>query len=779
MSIPVLSGLTDALNLYQRSVVDPIAGTGLGLLNKAKMGLGQGDAGSQQLDSYFQNGIGPGANADPTGALNFGTQGPAGAWGRFGLTAAMDPLNLVGLGLPGMAAHGLEGMGMLSKVPGLADALGGLGKLDALPGALTGKVMDTVGDVAGPMVTGAAGKLAPFVNDFAAEHKDLSQGWTTANLVWKQLNHMLPGQQLGYMADDTTRVLAHGNAGAVGDMIQARGGLLGGSGSTEGDKWAETLGQRPELVSPEAANIPQQSIFTPSNELNKDPWGDPSKGLPFQDWVQAHQDTPVLGGLLQGLRKAGQNQMNIEKGVEGQMRGAVWGSGMNDAMKGPGDELTARMDANGAPELAQMMRDQNYMVHPDALKQTMLQMGYDAKSTDRVAQQWADQIGAPSVMQGHPDPITGAPVPGVVTPASGAFEAANDVTKRQMLDYTNPTRPTNVASDSPEMQRYEGEMLLRGLAANTFGGYKFATSNIPSFMRLTGAHPAIANVPQDYYRNSDQYNLQHGLPESYHGLLPMGNVGGKDLMVNPFSLSSMGQLVGDMGKPADPMSGNSALGDIADTASDVGFGLNPIINAALIASGQKGSTQLPNIIRPLTPIGAAIGAGIGRPVDLEGPVKALGSATEQALTGRQTGSYQDFLLRKRQVELSGGNPMAVDNPTPTANQDVANSQAVEQLITALTGFRGMKEMAPEEAQIRMNQRQGAVEQILSGSTQGVASNPTRGAYDITDPLMEKIYRFSSLTPIEQRHLMEDPVANQIITQNRSELLHGGPGGYMR
>lgn len=720
MALPVLSGITDALSAYQRAVPDTLAGSALLGLNRLKMGLGMGDPGSDQL-AQLGTGL-PGSN--PGAALDFMFRdNPV---GRFGATTAADPMTYLGLGLPGR----LAGLGLVKGLPMAEHALQGLDVLDKIPGQATGKVLDMAGNAIKEPALKLGDILAPMADRFGDAHPLLRDNWTTSNLIWKQLAHSIPGYHVLNFGDDTLRMAANGDFNAVKDALTP--------GGTVTDRFTSELGRdMPSTVGGKAANIPEDSIFTGTSQMTSG-----FKPLPFNNWVD-RQTGPVRFGLDR-LKQLTEANMHFETGMEGRLRGAEFGSGAIDSLKsGAANTVAEDLRAQGRHDLADMLSDRDFIVHPDELKLHLLDQGLSPAN----AKYYSETLGLAQ---------------------DAAEQAGNQRVKDVLFDYTSP----------PRDQMRPGERFFRDTAQNTFGGYKFATNNVPAFMRLAGAHPGLASVPTDYYRNSDYYNALHGLGPSYHGQMPLGQILGHDVSFNPGQLSSLAELVG-AATEKEPQDDMGPAGQLANNVGDLGFGLNPFLKAALIVSGQEGNRQLPDIIRPLSPVSAAAGLALGRPVDLEGGLKSGVAALEHGLTGRNTSSFQDYLIRKRQVELANADPFAATQTSgPVHDQaqlEVSHDQAVEQLLR-FVGIPGFKLSTPEEKEIKLNEAIGRIA-AAHGNPNPARQNPTAGAYDLVDPINEKIMNFTGLPPLEQAELLKDPVIRQKVLEERSRLLHAAPGGY--
>ena len=325
------------------------------------------------------------------------------------------------------------------------------------------------------------------------------------------------------------------------------------------------------------------------------------------------------------------------------------------------------------------------------------------------------------------------------------------------------------------MMSAKAEDVLRSTAQNLFGGYKFAAQNAPNFVRLAGGHPVLANAPAEFYRQSDVYNLTHGLEgPQYHGMVPLGRnpLNGDLIEMNPLGMSSMADLIGAATKP--DTGDATGLGDLSRLAGEVGLGTNPIIKTGLQLTGQMGNDQMSDVVAPLTALSGAVSIARGVPTNLEQGVHDLVAGGEQALTGRETFPYMDYLLRKRQAELgrNGNKWNAAITSGPihdAAVLDTAHRIGTNDLLRTLTPF-DIEMTSPEAQAIGQNQYLQNI--YASRGMTGMASwNPTAHAYEMADPLAEKVARFATLPIMEQQALLRDPRALEMLTRQRSMQIH--------
>jgi hypothetical protein len=631
---------------------------------------------------------------------------------------------------------------------------------------------------------------------------------------------------------------ARGQWGAAGDAAKAlprafKTGITG-SGTTDmgltTDLLNEMGGQIPHAVSDAGVPGAWKGLDPTDVSSNASVFSKYQTHAPIDRWdVEGNQLTaPVVNHpgdwILDKLARLDSWSKNLEQQGELAKRGSAYGRGYTDAIAPDVNLAAAKLESYGFPDTAQELRDSQGIYNPSRLAMELRNQG----ASDSVLR---DVVGDGSGRNGWQGAVQRAggfgdtyvktyadgtehlkPLPTDLEPA-----AAQSVNQSLYRYRTNPIRDAveNWQFAHPSMDLYsagikdgynkvtgedirqafhgapgledaandwdrammsaKAEDVVRSGAQNVFGGYKFAAQNVPNFVRLAGGHPILANAPAEYYRDSDIYNLMHGLPESFHGSMPMGTnpLNGDQLFVNPLGLSSMAELVGAATKPDSGDEG--ALGGLSHLAGEVGLGTNPLIKTGLQLTGQMGNNQMSDTIAPLQALSGIASLATGEPIDLEQPLHSLVATGEQGLTGKQTFPYHDYLVRKRQVELGGaGNPM---NATITSGplhdaavQDVAHRVGIGDLLSTLTPMN-VQSLTPEAAVISHND---ALARRLQYSGNGWAArgNPTAGAYDLVDQLKERVARFNELPPLEQQRLLLDPVAAQMIAETRSNIIHG-------
>ena len=780
MSIPVLSGVGDALQWYQRNVTDPWSGSILQGLNKAKMGLGLGDQGSQVIDQL-----------DPHDVDSYAFQDNP--LGRFAYETATDPLNLVGTGLipTGARALGLGG-----------HALGALEAADKLPGAVSGKALDLLGNAAKGPIMDAAAWAEPHVAAFTDAHPDFASNWQTANQMWKSLNHMVLGYPLRNLVDDASRQAAYGDFGSARDIMSGFPGAVratighsddpaGLAGQAAQDYLDTFGGHLPHEVTD--TGVPTSyggELTSPFRRFQSTAQRLTSTGAPVYDAFGNPVMDPAVNGpkdwLLDKLSGADEWNKRLEQNQEIATRGPVWGNkavqGISDRMDNMADYLD-RHGASGAT--VNDFINQHGMMSPSELEARLVGDGISPADARATGESWERAVEDATGDAGKYVNTTqfqyrNKPYQDRIAELESKYPSTynglpTSTTDLRALDYHDKVGlrgytggDVNAANDLAQALRdAHAEQVLRGLAQNTFGGYKFATQNVPAFVRLAGEHPGLANAPAEYYRDSDIYNYQHGLPASFHGSMP---IFGQE--INPAALSSLAELVGAATEPGGEDRG--LLGDSAELASQLGFGLNPLIRTGLQVTGNMGNNQESDLLRPLTAVSGAASLLSGAPVNVEQPFKNVIAGAEQALTGRETFPFTDYLVRKREAELAGtGNKWdATQTSGPIhdqALQDVAHQQGAQDLIGTLTPL-DLKLVTPESQQVG---RDAALANYYAsrGLLHTAAANPMGHAYELADPVAELVARFETL-PIQQRQaLLRDPRALEMLGKQRMLQIH--------
>jgi hypothetical protein len=844
VSIPVLSGVGNLLDAYQRNVSDPVSGSILLALNKAKMGLGLGDPGSDML-AQFGNGMpsfGGTPTSDPSSALafafnpsSFGHQydGQDNPLGRFAFQTLTDPLNAVGLGLPGKLAE----TGLAHTIPGAVGLLDKADWLDKVPGAVTGSALNAGKDFVWGGLQRPLSAIQPSLENFATHNPGLVSGWQDATRMWKAGQHMVPSFPVSTNLDDLSLLAARGEWGAAGDAAKALPSALKtgitGQGTT-------SMGLTSDLLAEMGGDVPHavSDAGVPGAWKGMDPTDVSSNASVFSKY-QTHGPTgqwdaygnqvigPTISSpgdwILNKLAGLDSWSKNLEQQGELAKRGSAYGRGYTDAVA-PDVELAAnKMEGYGYGDTAQELRDSQGIYSPSRLAAELRSQGAsDAVLGDVIgdgsgrngwqgAVQRAGGFGDTTVKTYADGSEHVVPLPTDLEPA-----AAQSVNRSLYRYRTNPIKDAadNWQAANPSLDLYgagikdgfnrvtgddirnafpgqagvdeaandwdrsmmsaKAEDVVRSAAQNVFGGYKFAAQNVPNFVRLAGGHPILANAPAQYYRDSDLYNLAHGLPESFHGSMPMGTnpFNGDQLFMNPLGMSSMADLMQAASKPDS--AGATGLGDLSHLAGEVGLGTNPLIKAGLQLTGQMGNDQMSDTFAPLQALSGVASLAAGRPINLEQPLHSAVATGEQALTGKETFPYQDYLIRKRTGELSpsGNQWNATMTGTPANNQaveDVGHRVGASDLLQTLAPL-DVQMLSPEAARVAANQRTAQL-LALRGMTGPAAINPTGHIYDLADPLAEKVARFQTLPVLDQQALIRDPRALEMLQRLRSIQIH--------
>jgi hypothetical protein len=791
VAIPVLSGVGDALNYYQRNLLDPQRGNLLQTLNKFKMGLGLGDEGSQVIDQLPNNQV-----------TNYAFQDNP--LGHFAFDTATDPLTYLGTGLiPGAAkAIGLGG-----------SALDALNIADKLPGQITGQALDAGGQMLGGPLKAAASTLEPYMSKFGDAHPDITKAWTNTNLGLKELNHGVPGYSVRNLFDDSARQAAFGDTRSAGDMLRGfvpavkatfngatdaagiRAQQLSLAGQGTSDFIDAFGGDLPHSITDTGVStVGPQSIFRKAQSST--PQLDPITGAPMADKYGSTIMQPTINGpkdwLLDKVSGWGELNKALEQNQELTTRGPVWGNAARELVGQYGNNMADYLSRNGMDSAAGLMADKGGYLSPTDLLDELTKSGVPSSQAMDVADSWSR--GVDQVRSGADDWLNKTQFKYKTNPIGDAASqweknygynlhdlgldprtSSPEDLKRAMDVYGHAANPGAVSDYAKAMQDARAEQVLRTMAQNTFTGYKFGVQNVPTYLRLAGQHPGLVSAPADYGRVSDIYGAQHGLPSSFHGSMPIGKnpLTGDDMYFNPLALSSMGELVNDATNQSDD-SGATGLGGLVHTLGDLSLGVSPIIKTALQLTGQSGNNQESDLLRPLTALSGAASLVSGQPVDLEQPFKNLVASGEQALTGRETYPYQDYLVRKQLADQSGGNNKwnATQTSGPQYDQAqhaVAMRQGVNNLVSTLSPIN-LQQQSPDAGLI--GQRQYVSNYLGSrGLLKEAGANPSAQAYALADPLAEKVARFATLPIAERNALLRDPRALEMLQQQRMLQLH--------
>jgi hypothetical protein len=666
--IPLLSGIGDKLQGWQDSVVDDkMLGHGLKTAYDL-MSLGGrvpvtsgADPVSALVAMGNQDDMARASQAGLSGKQWVDAAYANSPWQHVLTSAVLDPLNLVGMGLPSKA---------LTVVPAASRAGQAFRVLDAadkLPAAVSKPVMDLAGQGIGKLFEGANAAAAPVANAFARNYPGAAEASGNVMRAWREQALLSPGYHVRNAAENLLRPILDS-----GDWETAR----------------ETV----------------KNMFTGRNKFDD----------LVSSGVRLDQDPAVLKAV---------GQDPTQQGVESVYRkfqfqpkpipGGVPPMGTATTQPLTGVQNVANYATGKIADISEMNRRAGTFIEGSARKAAI------ANQYSRAIEQGASH--------------------------AQAVDAAIDYADKLFFDYEKNT---------PVDQ----------LGQNLFAFHKFATQNLPAQLAMSAEKPALMNVPANYYRVSDEYNQQHGLSSRFHGELPVGDTG---FYINPLAYSSLGEMVGAATKHTPNDDEGTLLGQAADAGKELGFGLNPFLDAALTVTGQHGRTFAPGFLRASQPINGILSATLGRPVDIEGVVKDPLGDLQESLTGQQPFPYQEYLLRKRQAELK-----ALGKDPSQAGSDVGYQMADEGMAGFL-GLPSVKYLSPEEQIIRRNQELAQAYK-LAGNQAGYHANPTAGAYAELDPRDEQIANWDHLSVDERQRLLRDPeVRDQLLDKLAMQLHNTG------
>lgn len=754
--VPLLSGVFDKLDEFQKQVIDDkIIGHGLkhavtpaqqGLMPSTLPGLGlvgelarwipqadaaaataQGLRGKEWVDSAYKNA----------------------PWQHFVTGAILDPTNLIGFGLPGKLATLAPSGGRLAR--GLQAA----NTVDALPGKITGAGLDAVTKgLRGGLQLGADA-LGPLVPRNPALDR-IGSGFNKATQLWRDQALISPPFHIGNYTGNVEAALRSGDMDVLKATLKApftgrdksvtdiltnignnRAPLTYASGGAPppidplsfGSRWSEQtqkIGREPNINNP--LTSPSAFRDLPSNKFTN----------PVRD---------AMANVSEASRRFGSER------VEGPAIDAAFKKDFLPRFKQHSNDffhdLQRAVDpATGArpPEVQQAIdafKTARGQLSPDDLRE-ILSPGTRARRAAAAANPNPRTARAPRAPDWR-DELVNNWENRIIDSMEAGSKKSTDI----FFDYT---------ANNP----------IDKLGQQAFAFHRFPINSIPKTLRAAGRNPVYANVPGEYYRVSDEYNQQRGLPRAFHGRMPLGSKlpNGMQATVDPFHYSPFGALIKNVTRPSSTVDDQgSPLGQVLDDFRDVGLGLNPLIDLPLHAAGVYGRDMTPGLLRWSQPINAAAGVALKRPVDIEGGLKsAIGGAQEQ-VTGQQPFPYQEYLLNKRRSELKNRGI-----PEWRAEQDVANQLGAEGLLGFTGVLPGIKFLTDEERQIRSNAALAKAYR-LAGNVEAAGDNPTKNVYRDLDPRDWQISHFDELSPAEQERLLRDPEAQQKLLAKLARDLH--------
>jgi hypothetical protein len=781
--IPVLSWIGDRLNDWQENVVDDkVLGHGL----RALRGGLQPTHGYDPLAivpgaGLLRKAIAPGMN-DALLADKAGLTGKAwvdaayknSPWQHAGASMLLDPLNLVGMGLPTKA---LTAVPTASKLVPLLKAAE---FADMLPGRATKPVFDIAGRGASGLVGGTADFLRPHASQFASMHPQVNNAIDNVMRGWREQALLSPGYHVRNVSEGIIRPIAEGRMDTANEVIKNM------TGRSRWDRDAAKYGLDQDVnvlkeinQDPTGGTLKQGSVYrkvdfgpkaTPATPTRL-PSPGPNANVADYTLVNNYGTMPPPPGLAPGATGPKQYQGVVLNGDTVQLGD----TGHFTVTTGPGQ--VGKMDAqivdiidrgSGLPYFMAEPRagGKQYMIRADRLQAHTPGPGWtNAASTP----------GTPNILQRAGNKARDAVAGAAELNAKGGRELEGRMRKAAILtEYekaikegaTHQQAVDGAIKHSQDLFfNYADQGPVDQLGRNLFAFHKFGMHNLPAQLRNAGARPAIMNIPSDYYRASDEYNQQKGLPSRFHGEMPLGNTGWH---INPMMLSSMGQLVGAASKRSANDNEGTAIGEAGDLAQGLGLGLNPFIDAMLTVTGQHGRTFAPSFLRASQPVNGVLSALADKPVDLEGLPKELLGNVQEAITGQRPFPYQEYLLNKRRAELRdlGGDPSK-------AGEQVGDTMAAEGLA-GFMGIPGLKLLTPEEQTIRRNSALAKAYK-LAGNDKAYKANPTARTYADLDPRDAQVANWENLSAADRQRLLRDPEVRDQLLDKLAFQLHNTGG----
>ena len=756
--IPLLSNAADAMQGWQDNVVDDKA-IGHGL----RSAYGVLSAGGRMPITPGIDPVSLLASLIPQDDANAATaQGLVGKewvdaayknapWQHFLTSSVMDPINLVGMGIPGAAMKGVDAASTLGRVLKVADIA------DKVPGRVTSPIFDLGAQGAGKVFQGAADLARPAGQAFERAHPDVASGVNNVMRAWREQALLSPGYHVRNATENVLRPFLAGDTetakqGVRGlftgknrfDDIAAQSGFIGDPDIMR------AVNQDPTGLTSQGGSVMENAKFTPEvrNMRTQAPAGMPDGTLVG--------DMGQMPSGVQGYKGISHQGDVVQAGDD------VFFRGTNTSIGNQGTVQYA-IDFQGQPYLVVETRPGTQtLVKPQDLYNHTPGPGSPVTTKLNPAQEASNWVTGKMADASNLNRKVGSYVEGQARKGAVATEY-----ERRLAAGATPEEARKAAveyADELFFNYGDNPTGVDDLGRNLFAFHKFATHNIPAQLKEAGARPAIMNVPANYYRSSDEYNDEHGLSSRFHGEMPIGNTGWH---INPLKLSSMGEIIGAATEHGPGEDQGTVLGHAADTGSSLGLGLNPFIDALLTVTGQHGRTFAPGFLRASQPVNGLLSSTLNRPVDIEGfPKEMLGNAQE-ALTGQQPFPYQEYLLRKRQAELG-----ALGGDVSQAGSDVGNQMADEG-IAGFLGIPGLKYLSPEEQTIRQNQELAKAYR-LAGNLEGYRANPTAGAYAELDPRDEQVANWDKLSVDERNRLLRDPeVRDQLLDKLAMQLHNTG------
>ena len=694
-------------------------------------------------------------------------------WQNFLSGAILDPTNLVGFGLPGMGAKAALKAPLLGKQ--LSTGLKAANVVDQLPGQVTGKAIDlgmaggrkalgTVADAVGPMIPNNAGTQA-----IGKAYTKTLQGWRENALLSPafHVNNYLGNVMLALQHDlgsnnwDVVRAAVQapfkGRDQGVTDML----GRLGNNRT----KLTYPPGSTPPPIDPDSfpARWTQETGKLGREPNINNPLSTPSVFRDIPDTVApANWARDKLSDLSEMSKKFGSNR------IEGPGIDAAFKRTFAPKFRQTSDEFYKELQkfrdpfGGRATEVTNAINEFKRVkgqMSPDDLRE-LLQPGTRAR---RAA--WAAG-GTPATV----NKIGGGMPAGVSGNVKGGWQ---DQLVKNWEDKIIESMQAGTKNSTDTFFDYTANNPIDVIGQNTLGFHRFAINNLPKSIKAAGKNPLFSNVPVEYYRASDQYNEQKGLPRAFHGKMPIGPAvpGVGQFTADPMGVLPLGSLVKAATRPSSTLDDKGTfIGDAADDLRGLGLGLNPFIDALLTVTGQHGRSFAPSFLRASQPVNGILSAAMGRPVDIEGGSKDFFGGIQEELTGQAPFPYQQYLLRKRQAELK-----ALGKDPATAASDVGDQMGVEG-VGGFMGIPGLKLLTPEEQEAR-KASQLARAMYAAGNKNAYRDNPAAGAYADLDPRAEQVRNWKNLSAADRSRLLRDPeVRDELLDKLAMQLHNGGSNG---
>lgn len=744
--IPFLSGLFEKLEDYQREVVDDkMKGHGLRTANDLLTLGGRTPVTGYDPLSQVVRGLVP-QDRHLKYANGVGMTGKAwvdevykdSPWQDFAASLLVDPSNLIGLGLPGKVATALPAGSKLAKGLSMAN------KVDQLPGQVTGKTLGFVGDLGRGALKTTADAVTPHIPQHPLLDK-FGAGIDKGMSAWREQALLSPAFHVNNWLGNVALPAQKGEWGAA--RAAALGPITGRNrqvtdvlGKLGNHRAPLSYGSgTPPPIDPASFNARwgdnMQKLGREANVNN--PFSGPSVARDLPDTVgPVNFARDKYAGLSEASKRFGQER------IEGPGLDQAFQEAFGPAFKQTADEFykdLQRVRVNGKrPKEAQAAIDafkaSRGQMSPDDLRE-ILNPGTRARRAARAGQPYTPPTGPVTtnwkteLVKNWEDRVI------------GSVEAGTKKSTDIFFDYT---------ADNP----------IDKIGQKALAFHRFGINNLPKSLAAAGARPVNANIPTEYYRASDDYNENKGLPRGFHGQMPIGQKTDRgQLTFDPMGKLPLGALVKSATRPSSPMDDKGSwVGELADDLKDVGLGLNPFIDALLTVSGQHGRSFAPGFLRASQPVNGVASELLDRPVDIEGFPKELMGNAQEHFTGQQPFPYQEYLLRKRQAELK-----ALGKDPSQAGSQLGDQMGLEGMA-GFIGIPGLKLLTPEEEQIRKDAK---LAKALALSTGQPASqhNPTARAYTDLDPRDAMVRSWDKLSADERQRLFRDPEVRDQLTES--------------